>query len=107
MSAGAEEKTLAEARALRTEAWALVKADMERLRDGLAEKPIGQRIKDKAVDEAMDVVDGAVAVANDNKAVIGATLAALAGWAFRGPLWKIVQQWLPDDRPDWLHFKGD
>ncbi|MEO0032353.1 MAG: hypothetical protein RIS94_2111, partial [Pseudomonadota bacterium] len=32
MSAGAEEKTLAEARALRTEAWALVKADMERLR---------------------------------------------------------------------------
>lgn len=103
----ADEQALAEARTLRTEAWTLVRQDIDRLREGLSERPIGQRIKDHAVDEAMDVIDGAVSVASDNKAVIGATLAALAGWALRGPLWKLVQDRLPDDAREWLQFKGD
>ncbi|MDF8331689.1 hypothetical protein [Novosphingobium cyanobacteriorum] len=110
-----DEQALIEARALRTEAWALVKQDMARLKGGLEAKPIGQRIKDRATEQAFDVVDEAVAVASDNKAVIGITVAALVGWLFRGPLWNVVQPWLPAGEPetwsdrlaDWLPFKGD
>jgi len=101
------EQALADARALRTEAWSLVRQDVARLRDGLHEKPIAQRIKDRATEQAVGAMDEAVAVASDNKALIGVSAAALLGWLFRGPLWKAVQDYLPRELPDWVPTKGD
>jgi len=98
-----DEQALAEARSLRSDAWALVRGDVSRLRGGLEQRTIAQRLKDRATDEVMEAVDGAVAVASDNKAVVGVTVAALAGWLFRGPLWKLVQPLLPN----WLKPQGD
>jgi len=87
-------KELAEARALRTEAWAQVRGDVDRLRDGLDHKPIGQRIKERATDEVVDALDTARDVAGENKTVIGLTVAALVGWLFRRPITEQVQEWL-------------
>lgn len=89
-----EAEQLAEARALRTEAWALVRGDVERLRDGLADKPIAQRIKERAADEFVDAIDTARDVAGENKTVIGLTATALIGWFFRRPIIALAQKWL-------------
>ncbi|MCW1381806.1 hypothetical protein OLX02_03110 [Novosphingobium sp. KCTC 2891] len=84
-------KALHEARALRTEAWALVRKDVETLRDGLSARPIGQRLKDRATDEVVEAIDTAKDVAAENKTVIGLTIAALAGWFLRRPIAGIAQ----------------
>jgi hypothetical protein len=94
---------LQQARALRNDAWALVHEDLAQLRDGLASKPIAERIKERAVDQLVDVVDTARDVAEDNKAVIAVTIAALMGWMFRRPLTTLATDWLPAHNP----FKGD
>ncbi|OYW47733.1 MAG: hypothetical protein B7Z36_02230 [Novosphingobium sp. 12-63-9] len=87
-------KQLSDARALRTEAWAQVRGDVERLRDGLDDKSIGQRIKERATDEVVDAIDTARDVAGENKTVIGLTVAALVGWLFRRPIGELVQDML-------------
>lgn len=92
---------LAELRALRTEAWSLVRKDVEDLREGLAARPIGQRIKDRAVDEVGEAIDMARDVAAENKTVIGLTLAALAGWFMRGPIADVAQD-IAGAVTDWL-----
>lgn len=75
-------QTIAAARALRDEALAIVRADLELAK---AESSPA-RIKERAIDEAVEMIDTVRDVANDNKAIIGAILAALTGWFLRGPL---------------------
>lgn len=82
---------LAELRGLRTEAWALVRKDIDDLRAGLEARPIGQRIKDAATGEVVGVVETARDVAAENKTVIGLTLAALVGWFLRRPIAGVAQ----------------
>lgn len=77
---------LAELRALRDSAWAVVKADLAALGDELEERGIGERVKDKAVEEAQDAWGQAVDIAADNKGVVAATVLALLAWFFRGPI---------------------
>lgn len=75
-----------EYRALRDAAWAVVEADMAMLKNGLAARSIGERIKDRATEEAHEALDHAVDVASEHKGVVAATLLALLAWFLRGPM---------------------
>ena len=77
---------LAEFRALRDEAWAVVRADVDALRVDLSATGIGERIKDRAADEAEAAWDSARDVASEHKGVIAGTLLALTAWLLRGPI---------------------
>lgn len=81
-----QEAQLAEYRAMREEAWRIVVADFDRLRGDLADRGIGERIKDKIGEEAHDAWDYTVDVAAENKGVVAATVAALIAWLLRGPI---------------------
>lgn len=76
---------LSSARALRDEALSVVKGDLEIAKNEASPK----RIKERAVGQVVEVFDTARDVAGENKAVIGATAAALAGWFFREPLQRL------------------
>lgn len=88
MTTAAQYKELLE---LRTRAWGQVRSDVEALRSALETRPIGQRIKDKAADEMVGMIDSARDVAAENKTVIGLTFAALVGWFFRQPIADVAQ----------------
>lgn len=94
MSEHRDAAILEEARLLREEAWQLVHGDVAALREGLAEKPIGRRIREHAADEIVETIDMARNIASENKAVVGLTIAALAGWLLRAPLSRIAGHWL-------------
>ena len=91
------DSALIEARALREEAWKLVRADIALLQNGLQARPIAQRIKEQAIDEMVDAIDTARDVASENKAVVGLTLAALAGWFLRRPIADLARRWVDGD----------
>jgi len=77
---------LVEARALRDAAWALVQADLAQLGQDLETRGIGERIKDRASEEAHEAWDHAVDVASEHKGIVAATLLALVAWFLRGPI---------------------
>ena len=83
---------IAAARALRDEARAIAISNFSEVRADLSPHTISQRIKHKASNEAMTVLDETRAVVADNKLVIGATIAALAGWFARRPLTKAFRR---------------
>jgi hypothetical protein len=83
---------LAEARALRDQARALVTNDIAILRDGLGARPIGQRIKDAATGEVVEAIDNAREVASEHKAIVAGTMLALAAWVLRGPIGSVLQR---------------
>jgi hypothetical protein len=87
-------RTIAAARALRDEALAIVLADLELAK---AESSPA-KIKERAIDEAVEMIDTIRDVANENKAIIGAILAALTGWFLRGPLIHLVTKTHDADR---------
>ena len=92
MTAISQAASLAEARALRDEAWALVHSDVASLREGLAARPIAQRIRERATDEVVEVIEQARDVADDNKAIVATVVAILAGWFLRGPIGRILDR---------------
>ena len=75
-------QSLAAARALRNEAMAVFRGDLEIVK----QETSPGRIKERAVGEAVEMIDTAREIAGENKAVIGATLAALVAWFLREPL---------------------
>ena len=89
MTPGAD--TIASARALRDEALAVFKGDLE-----IAKLEVSPgRVKERAVGEAVEMIDTAREIASENKAVIGATLAALFAWFLREPLQQAAG-WIAD-----------
>lgn len=74
--------TIAAARALRDEALGIFQADIELAK---AESSPA-RIKERAMDEAVEAIHTVRDIANENKAVIAASVAVLTGWFLRGPL---------------------
>lgn len=94
MSEHRDSAILEEARQLREDAWQLVREDISALREGLAEKPIGRRIREHAAGEIVETIDMARDIASENKAVLGLTVAAVAGWLLRAPLSRIAGRWL-------------
>ena len=77
---------LAEYRALRDEAWTVVRDDLDALQDDLTAHGIGQRIKDRAAEEAQQAWDQARDIASEHKGVVAGTLLALVAWLLRGPI---------------------
>ncbi|KHK91267.1 hypothetical protein [Novosphingobium malaysiense] len=67
------------ARAVFEEHYHALKADIE-------ERGITGRIADEMKEQAKDMFDEAVAVAESNPGVIGGTIAALALWILRNPI---------------------
>ena len=70
---------IAASRALRDEARAIVTAHIGEVRADLSPQTIGQRIKHKASEQAVEMIDETRAVASDNKLVIGGN-GGDAGW---------------------------
>ena len=91
---------LTEYRALRDSAWAVVRADAEELRADLSTHGIGERIKDRAAEEAQDAWDSARDVASDHKGVVAGTILALAAWLLRGPIGDALSALFGDDDED-------
>ena len=77
---------LTEYRALRDAAWAVVEADFATLKADLSAHGIGERLKDKASEEAEAAWDNARDVATEHKGIVAGTLLALAAWLLRGPI---------------------
>lgn len=80
-----------ELRELRGRAWTQMRSDLDAFRDALEARPIGQRIKDKATGEVVEMIDTARDVASENRTVIGLTFAALLGWFLRRPISDLAQ----------------
>ena len=80
------ERNMREDRLMRDAARALVDADIANLRADLAGRGIGTRIKDRLGEGASDVLDEAVAVAEDNKGVVAALIGAIILWFARHPI---------------------
>lgn len=84
MSVSAEE--IARARALRNEALALVTAHFADVRTDLSPQNLGEKLKHKASEQAVEAVETTRAVVSDNKIIVGLTFAGLVGWFARGPI---------------------
>lgn len=93
----AEETLLASAQA-RTQAWTDLRAELVGLKDDLTARPLGQRLRDRLVDEMADAIDGAGTVVKDTAPALIATLVILAVWTLRDPLQELGQ-WLWRKRP--------
>lgn len=90
-----DSRELAHDRAMRDAALALFKRDIEHIRADLAGRGIGQRIADRLGEGAVDMADEAMELAADNRGKVGAGIAALLLYVFRGPLF------------DWLFGEAD
>ncbi|MCT2400823.1 hypothetical protein [Novosphingobium mangrovi (ex Huang et al. 2023)] len=75
------------ARAAFDEHYGVLKADIE-------ERGIAGRIVDEAMDQAKDMFDEAVAVAETHPGVIGGTIAALVLWMLRNPIIAWIEKML-------------
>ena len=82
---------LIEARRLRNTARAIVRTDVATLRLDLAERPLATRVRDQVVSTTTQVIDDGVALANENRAIVGLTIGAVFAWLFRKPLGRLVQ----------------
>lgn len=87
------ETRLAEDRRNRNAARGLFDTRLGRVKADLAARPVPERIKAKAVDEAAKALDKGLDIAGQSKGVIAATIGALALWAFRKPLITAAQDW--------------
>ncbi|KPF52970.1 hypothetical protein J2792_000320 [Novosphingobium capsulatum] len=93
----AEETLLAAAQA-RAQAWQDMRSELVGLKDDLAARPLGQRLRDRLIDEMVEAIDGAGTVIKDTAPALIITLVVLAGWTLREPL-TALGQWLWDKRP--------
>jgi hypothetical protein len=84
------EREMREDRLLRDAARALVEADIAQLKASLAERSIPERIGDRIGEGANDVLDEAVAVADENKGVVATLVAAIILWFARHPLIDLI-----------------
>lgn len=88
---------LSEDRLARDAAKAVMLADVARVKADLSAKGVGGRIAGTVSEEAAQLSDEVVALAEENKVVIGGVIAALTLWLARGP----IGQWLGwDERED-------
>jgi hypothetical protein len=80
------ETQVIEARRLRDAARGIVYTDLATLRHGLADRPLTSRVRERVIAGVVDTFEDGVALADENRLVLGLTLAALAGWLFRNRL---------------------
>jgi hypothetical protein len=89
---------LAKDRAIREAALATFNANLAQVRNDLDARGIGGRIADKAGKEVRAGFDEALAIADDNKGIVAATIAALTLWLLRHPLIEGLQALLADGK---------
>ena len=89
---------LIEDRYLRDSARALVEADIQHLKNDLQRKGIGERMLDRVKEGATDVYEEAVDVADNNRGVLAALVAAIFVWFARNPILSLFG--LEDDEQD-------
>lgn len=87
------EARLAEDRRNRQAARELFDARLGLVKADLAARPVPERVKAKAVDQAARAIDKGLEIAGQSKGVIAATIGALALWAVRKPLIRAAQDW--------------
>ena len=80
------ERQMAEDRALRDAALALVKSNVALIRADLNERGLGGRVADRISDSAMDIADEAVDYADENRGTVAGVVAGLVLWFARGPI---------------------
>ena len=90
---------LAQDRATREAALAVFNADLTQVKNDLEARGIGGRIADQAGHEVRAGFNEAVAIAEDSKGIVAATIAALVLWFLRNPLIDGVCSLL-GDQPD-------
>lgn len=98
------EREMREDRLLRDAARALLQADIAQLKASLAERSIPERIGDRIGEGATDVLDEAVAVADENRGIVATVVAAIILWFARHP---IIDMILGEDRREAEHESAD
>ncbi len=88
--AQAAEQQLRRDRANRDAARAELDGQIARIRGDLEQRGIGGRIADEAAAKALAAVDDAATIVSESKGVIGGTLALLALWYFRRPIFSAL-----------------
>lgn len=86
------EDQLAADRAARDSARAVLSERVAHLRGALDERNVKGRLVDEAVARAQSGADEALAVANDSRWVLVATVFALGAWFARRPLGRVLRQ---------------
>lgn len=74
----------------RDAAKAIMLADLERVKADLSARGVGGRIADTISEEAAEMSEEVIALAEENKAVIGGVVAALVLWLSRGPIGRLL-----------------
>lgn len=82
----ASERQLAEDRATREAARAVLTARLARVKGALEQRSIGTRIGTEALGRAKATAGQTLTVARENRWIVLATATALAGWFLRNPL---------------------
>ena len=90
----------------------MVNADLAMLKNDVAARGVGERIKDKVGEEAHEVWDQARDVAGEHKGVVAATVLALVAWLLRAPIGEAIANLLgrdaeQADETSVEHGKGD
>ena len=91
---------LEDARTARNAARGALDGHIARIRTDADQRGIGGRITDEATEKVLDALDEAIAVAEDNKAVIAGTLSALALWFLRHPIMSLISRLLGTNAPE-------
>lgn len=88
---------LASNRALRDNAWAVVKDDVALMRADLDDRSIGGRIADRLGASARTMGKQAMSAAGSHRGMLGASLVALALWLGRKPILAGIRGFLDRD----------
>jgi hypothetical protein len=78
------------ARTARNLARTSLDGDVARVKADLAARGVGGRIADKATDTATEALAVAIEVADNNRAVVAGTIAALGVWFMRRPIIRLA-----------------
>lgn len=79
-------------RIARDEARARLEAHYNAIRTDIAERGLGGRIAEEALEQARAMFDEAVAVAEEHPGAVGGTFAALVLWFLRNPIIAWVEE---------------
>ena len=90
------ENRFAEDRANRKAARGLFDSRLAQVKADLAARSVPGRIKAKATDEVAKGIEQGVTIAKESKGIIAGTMAALALWFFREPLWALCKRLIAD-----------
>lgn len=74
----------------RDAAKAIMLADYERVKADMSARGVGGRIADTISEEAAEMSEEVISLAEENKAVIGGVVAALVLWLARGPIGRLL-----------------